>query len=72
MSIKAAQDDMWVDNCESTTIGTTQGIHNITDASLSNAIVARYNAEGQLITAPVKGINILKLANGQTIKVVVK
>ena len=72
MSIKAAQDDIWVDNCESTTIGTTQGIHNITDASLSNAIVARYNAEGQLITAPVKGINILKLANGQTIKVVVK
>ena len=34
--------------------------------------VARYNAAGQRISAPQKGLNIVKLANGRTLKVIVK
>lgn len=34
--------------------------------------VARYNAAGQLISAPQKGLNIIKLSNGNTVKVLVK
>lgn len=30
--------------------------------------VARYNAAGQLVNGPVKGLNIVKLANGKTVK----
>lgn len=35
-------------------------------------IVARYNAAGQRITSPVRGLNILKMSNGKTVKVLVK
>ena len=34
--------------------------------------VARYNAAGQVISAPQKGLNIIKLSNGKTLKVIVK
>lgn len=34
--------------------------------------VARYNAAGQRITAPQKGLNIVKLSNGETLKVIEK
>ena len=38
-----------------------------------NAVeVARYNAAGQRIEAPVKGLNIIKLSDGRTQKVIVK
>lgn len=49
------------------------GINNITpDTTGSSEVVARYTANGKQITAPVKGLNILKLANGKTVKVMVK
>lgn len=49
------------------------GINDITaDADTNSAVVARYTANGQQISAPVKGLNILKLANGKTVKVMVK
>lgn len=35
-------------------------------------VVARYNAAGQKISKPEKGINILKLANGRTVKQLIK
>lgn len=35
-------------------------------------VVARYTADGQLVPAPVKGLNILKMSNGRTMKVIVK
>ncbi len=38
----------------------------------NTAEVGRYTADGQQISAPVKGLNIVKLANGKTIKQVVK
>lgn len=37
-------------------------------AQQTNKIVARYNAKGQRINTPCKGINIIKYANGTTIK----
>ncbi len=41
-----------------------------TDAQ--NVVVARYNAAGQLINAPQKGLNIVKMSNGKTYKEIVK
>ena len=34
--------------------------------------VSRYNAAGQRISAPVRGLNIVKMANGKTVKTVVR
>ena len=36
------------------------------------AEVSRYNAAGQRISAPVRGLNIVKMANGKTVKTVVR
>lgn len=53
-------------------VGDTSGIGGI-NADNSNAeVVARYNAAGQMIAAPQKGLNIIKYANGTTRKVMVK
>lgn len=35
-------------------------------------IVSRYNANGQIVKSPVKGVNILKLSNGKVVKVIEK
>jgi len=35
-------------------------------------VIARYTVDGRKIDAPVKGLNIVKLANGKTMKVIVK
>ena len=65
--------DVWVDNTnmvevgESDMTGISQAI-NWQDAKE----VARYTIDGQKISAPVKGVNIVKLSNGKTIKVIVK
>lgn len=45
-----------------------KGITNDTNA----IVVARYNAAGQRIDAPQKGLNIVKLSNGKTYKEMVK
>lgn len=47
------------------------GIKDV-NKSDNTAEVGRYTADGQQISAPVKGLNIVKLANGKTIKQVVK
>lgn len=36
------------------------------------AVVARYNADGQRVAEGTKGLNILKLSNGKTVKQIVK
>ena len=36
------------------------------------AEVSRYNAAGQRISAPVRGLNIVKIANGKTVKTIVR
>lgn len=38
----------------------------------SATVVARYAADGSLLSAPAKGINILKLSDGRTVKTTVK
>lgn len=38
----------------------------------NNVEVARYTVDGQLLSAPQKGLNIVKMSNGQTMKVMVK
>lgn len=57
------------DECDITGLNTgIQGVESTSD----NTVVARYSTSGQQISAPVKGVNIVKMANGQTKKVVVK
>ena len=47
--------------------------NGINDINAGNAtVVARYTAGGQLITAPLRGLNIVKLSNGKTIKEIVR
>jgi hypothetical protein len=38
----------------------------------ASTISERYNVSGQRIAAPQKGLNIIKLSNGKTVKVLVK
>lgn len=64
--------NMDVDNCEITDLEDPTGIEETTADSKNAEVVARYNAAGQQISAPETGVNILKLSNGKTIKVVVK
>lgn len=47
------------------------GISNL-ESDKNATVVARYNAKGQVVTAPVKGVNILKLSNGKTVKQIIK
>ena len=69
----SAVDNVWVNNCIFQTLnnGEATGIEN-TVASEGNAtVVARYAADGTQVSAPVKGINILKMSDGTTRKVFV-
>lgn len=49
----------------------TTGIENVNNNSEAT-VVARYNVNGVQIAAPVKGINIVKMSDGTTRKVLVK
>ncbi len=48
------------------------GIASVTSDSKQTAPVARYSLSGQRLTQPVKGINIVRRADGSTIKTIVK
>lgn len=50
---------------------TSTGIDEV-DAAGDNKIVARYTIDGQQISEPQKGINIVKYENGKTAKILVK
>ncbi len=66
--------DAWVTNANSCKIGesTTSGIdHGMVDVESVHE-VARYSLDGMLLSAPVKGVNIVKYSDGKTAKVVVK
>lgn len=41
-------------------------------ADKQTTVVARYNANGQRIAEPTRGLNIIKMANGKTIKQIIK
>ena len=42
------------------------------NGNVTNKVVKRYDANGRLIDKPTKGLNILKMSDGTTKKVMVK
>lgn len=69
---ESTRDGVFINNAEIVKLGTSTGIN---DAIVDNADakeVARYTLDGRQITSPVKGVNIVKLSNGKTMKVLVK
>lgn len=65
--------NVWVNQCQFLQIaeGNATSIKGV-ETSGNATVVARYAADGSQISAPVKGINILKMSDGTTRKVVVK
>lgn len=65
--------NVWVNQCQFLQLpkGQATAIKGV-ETSENATVVARYAADGSEISAPVKGINILKLSDGTTRKVVVK
>lgn len=65
-------DDLWINNANvvSLTNGST-GINGIVNKGEAVKEVARYGIDGSKISAPVKGINIIKMSDGTTKKVMV-
>lgn len=60
-------------NASQVTLSAPAGINGVKANSNSDLTeVARYNANGQRIAAPQKGLNIVKMANGKSVKVLVK
>lgn len=72
--VKTNIDDVWINNAEICKVGEsiTAGIEApITDKG-TGVEVERYTVDGRKISKPVKGLNIVKMSDGRTIKVIVK
>lgn len=72
--VKTNIDDVYVNNAETCKLGEsiTAGIEApITDKG-TGVEVERYTVDGRKISKPVKGLNIVKMSDGRTIKVIVK
>lgn len=67
-------ENVWVNQCFFMDInkGETTGIKVINGTDSNATVVARFAADGTQISAPVKGVNILKMSDGTTRKVMVK
>lgn len=59
-------------NADKVALGTPAGINNAVTDSNSSSEVARYSLDGVRLSAPQKGLNIVKLSDGRTVKVMVK
>ncbi len=59
-------------NVAKSKIAKASGIEGITTSGTDATEKIRYNAAGQIITAPVKGLNIIRMGDGSIRKVVVK
>ena len=72
-ALASAMNDLWVDNTNMVAVGDSDltGISNVINRNEVKE-VGRYTIDGQKLNAPTKGINLVKLSNGQTIKVIVK
>ena len=72
-ALASAMNDLWVDNTNMVVVGDSDltGISNVINWNEVKE-VGRYTIDGQKLNAPTKGINLVKLSNGQTIKVIVK
>lgn len=64
--------EAWVVNTNMVEVGKSVNISNpeISDANVYE--VARYTIDGRKIAAPVKGLNLVKMSDGKTVKVIVK
>ena len=72
-ALASAMNDLWVDNTNMVAVGDSDltGISNVINWNEVKE-VGRYTIDGQKLNAPTKGINLVKLSNGKTIKVIVK
>ena len=72
-ALASAMNDLWVDNTNMVVVGESDltGISNVINWNDVKE-VGRYTIDGQKLNAPMKGINLVKLSNGKTIKVIVK
>ena len=73
-ALASAMNDLWVDNTNMVVVGESDltGISNNVINWNDVKEVGRYTIDGQKLNAPMKGVNLVKLSNGQIIKVVVK
>lgn len=66
-------DKLWVTNAESVAVkDAVTGIENVAGDGTAVKVVARYSADGCSLTAPKKGLNIVKLSDGRIVKEIVK
>lgn len=72
-ALASAMNDLWVDNTNMVAVGDSDltGISNVINWNEVKE-VGRYTIDGQKLNAPMKGINLVKLSNGKTIKVIVE
>ena len=64
--------DVWVSNTNMVKLGETTGIEKPIVSNGDVKEVARYSIDGSKLNAPAKGINIVKMSDGTTRKVVVE
>jgi hypothetical protein len=69
----SSDEDVWVSNCNMVDItdGESTGIKTVVPSE-SKQVVARYAADGTQLSAPVKGVNIVKFSDGTSKTVLVK
>jgi len=70
VAILFSQETGEVLNAAETILQLGTGVSGVREASVAQT--ARYNLAGQQLTAPQKGVNIIRLSNGKTVKVLVK
>lgn len=65
--------DAWVVNANKVKAGdTVTGVTGISAGDGEDREVARYTVDGRRVDGPVKGVNIVKMSDGRTVKVIVK
>ncbi|MCD8290568.1 MAG: Omp28-related outer membrane protein, partial [Prevotella sp.] len=65
-------DDIYVNNANMVKLGETNGINSVTINDTNVTELSRYTTDGRQISAPVKGLNIVKMSDGSARKVIVK
>lgn len=68
---KTENTDKWVYNTNMVSISKSTGINTVVNSEAESE-VSRFTIDGQKISAPVKGINIVKMSNGKVKKIIVK
>lgn len=71
-AFETAIDEAWVNNVNSVKLGEASGISNAIMDNANAKEVARYTLDGTKVSAPVKGLNIVKMNDGRIVKVMVK